>query len=252
MSLVDELAILERPLLIALDVDGTIAPIVRDPDGATIPKGTRESLEALASASGVILALITGRDLDSLSQMERLGGVWRGVEHGGQVLAPGEQPQPRELTDEHDGALTRFREWARTNGEDVFIEYKPRAVAIHVRKIAETDTSRANALLLEAERKAVELGLHVRKGRCVREAEAVRHDKGEALQEIFERSGARSTFFVGDDVTDLPAIKFANAHGIGAFVLSEENPEAPSESAVAIRSTEEVALLLDELARRLA
>jgi len=252
MSLVDDLLTLERPLLVALDVDGTIAPIVRDPDSATIPDDTLEALKALASAPAVLLALITGRDLDSLSRMEQLDGIWRGVEHGGLVLAPGQQPQQREIAEEHEHALARFREWVRDHAEDAFVEYKPRAVAVHVRGIGETDPNRANALLDEAEELATGLGLHVRRGRCVREAEAVEYDKGEALREIFERGGARSIFFAGDDMTDLPAIEFASKHGIGAFVLSHENPEPPSESMAVIRSTKGVTALLRELSRRLA
>ncbi len=252
MNLVDDLLALDRPLLVALDVDGTIAPIVQDPDKATIPDDTLAVLKALASAPSIGLALITGRDLDSLSRMEQLDGIWRGVEHGGLVLAPGERSQRQELAEEHQHALTRFKEWVRDHAEDAFIEYKPRSVAVHVRGIAGTDPDRADALLDEAEEIATELGLHVRQGRCVREAETLEHDKGEALREIFERSGARSTFYVGDDVTDLPAIEFASRHGIGAFVLSHENPEPPSESVVVIENTKDVTVLLTELSRRLA
>lgn len=252
MSLLEDVLALDRPILVALDVDGTLAPIVRDPDEAAIPKGTLKVLNALASAASVELALITGRDLESLSRMERLDGIWRGVEHGGLVLGPGEQPRPRELAEEHALALARFKEWVRNHAEDAFVEYKPRAVAVHVRAIAETDPARANRLLDEAEELAAGLGLHVRRGRCVREAEAREHDKGEALREIFERSGARSTFFAGDDVTDLPAIEFASTHGIGAFVLSPERPDPPTKSMLVIESAKDVAQLLAELSRRLA
>jgi len=251
LSLVDDLVALDRPLLVALDVDGTLAPIVRDPDEAMIPPQTLELLKVLASAPTVEVALITGRDLESLSRMERLDGIWRGVEHGGLVLGPSEQPRERKLAEEHELALARFREWVRDHAEDAFVEYKPRAVAVHVRAIAETDPDRANRLLDEAEELATRLGLHVRKGRCVREAEALSFDKGEALRQIFERSGARSVFFAGDDVTDVPAIEFANNHGIGAFVLSAEKPKPPSESMVVIESASEVAQLLAELSHRL-
>ena len=92
----------------------------------------------------------------------------------------------------------------------------------------------------------------MRKGRCVREAEVLEHSKGEALREIFERSGARSTFFAGDDVTDIPAIEFASTHGIGAVVLSAERPHPPIESMSVIESAREVAQLLAELSDRLA
>ncbi|MGB5415834.1 MAG: trehalose-phosphatase, partial [Polyangiales bacterium] len=84
-ALVESLLELERPLLVALDVDGTISPIVRDPDLARIPASTLSNLETLARAPGVGLALITGRALSSIARMEQLEGIWRAVEHGGLV-----------------------------------------------------------------------------------------------------------------------------------------------------------------------
>jgi len=47
-GLLDSLIKLERPLLLALDVDGTIAPIAPDPDLALIPAQTLLTLAALA------------------------------------------------------------------------------------------------------------------------------------------------------------------------------------------------------------
>ena len=77
-ALVATLAALERPLLLALDVDGTLSPIVRNPDLAKIPASTLSTLAFLARAPMVEVAIITGRDLQSLSRMEQLDGVWRG------------------------------------------------------------------------------------------------------------------------------------------------------------------------------
>lgn len=58
-ALVDRIAALDRPLLVALDVDGTLAPIVRNPDLAAIPTPTLAVLEGLSVTEGVVLALIT-------------------------------------------------------------------------------------------------------------------------------------------------------------------------------------------------
>ena len=58
-SLLHSLLDLERPLLLAFDVDGTLAPIVRDPDLARIPERTLSVLQALARAPTLVLALIT-------------------------------------------------------------------------------------------------------------------------------------------------------------------------------------------------
>jgi trehalose-phosphatase len=250
-SLLETLLALDRPMLVALDVDGTLSPIVRDPDLAEIPGPTLSVMEVLAEAPAVQLALITGRDLRSLSQMEQLDGVWRAVEHGGLVLAPGETPSPRELTIEKREALDRFRHWVDTHARDAFVEYKPQAIAVHVRGIAVNDPGRADRLLAEADELAESLGLHVRRGKALREAEAALHDKGSALQEIFERCGANSVFFAGDDLTDFPAIAFAAEHGVGAWVCSDEQRSAPPPSAVSLQSVDEVAALLSQLSERI-
>jgi trehalose-phosphatase len=197
------------------------------------------------------LALITGRDLSSLSRMEELEGVWRAVEHGGLVLAPGQTPSRRELTPEQRQALDRFRQWVDSHARDAFIEHKPQAIAVHVRGIAAHDPARAELLLREADEIAEKLGLHVRRGKALREAEVVRHDKGSALQEIFERSGAKSVFFAGDDLTDFPAIDFATEHGVGVFVCSDEQRSGPSTSTALLQSVDEVAALLSQLSERI-
>jgi trehalose-phosphatase len=250
-ALVETLLTLERPLLLALDVDGTLSPIVRDPDLAEIPASTLSTLASLAKAPMVEVAIITGRDLSSLSRMEKLEGVWRAAEHGALVLAPGQVPSQRELTGTQRKALSRFRQWVDAHAGDAFIEYKPQAIAIHVRGIAEDDPARAERLLREADELAQRLGLHVRRGKALREAEAVVHDKGSALREIFERSGARSVFFAGDDLTDFPAIDFASAHGVSAFIFSEEQRGAPASPAALLQSVDEVAALLSQLLQRM-
>lgn len=250
--LLESLLCFERPLLVALDVDGTISPIVRNPDMAEIPAKTLASLESLAAAPGIELALITGRDLGSLGRMEQLDGIWRAVEHGGLVLAPGEAPAPRKLDDGQREALGRFRDWVETHARDAFIEHKPQAIAVHVRAIAINDPARAEQLLREADELAEKLGLHVRRGKALREAEAIHSDKGSALREIFDRSGASSVFFAGDDLTDLPAIEFAARHGLAAFVCSDEQRGESPASAALLQSVDEMAELVGLLAERIA
>lgn len=235
---------LERPLLVALDVDGTISPIVRDPDTAEIPANTMTLLEELSDAPGIVLALITGRDLPSLRRMEQLDGIWRAVEHGGLVLGPNEAPRIRRLSDAQQAALEEFKRWVDAHAQDAFVEFKPQAVAVHVRGIAMRDPERAERLMTEADALAERLGLHVRRGKALREAELVPHDKGVALREILERSGARSVLFIGDDLTDFPAIEVAAERGVGAFVSSQEQRGAPSSSAVVLDGIDEVAATL--------
>ena len=252
MSLVDRILALPRPLLLALDVDGTLAPIVTDPTRAAIPVGVLDSLSRLADAPGVILALVTGRDLESLARLAPIAAAWRAAEHGAIVVAPDEEPTEPGIDEAGRRALDEFERWASQNATGAFIEVKPRAVAIHVRGLAEDEPHAAAMTLEAAERQARRLGLHIRAGRSVREVEVDPHDKGRAIEEIFLRSRAASVFFAGDDLTDLPAIEFATQSGIGAFVLSEERREAPIAGAAAIDGDAEIAALIDELCRQLA
>ena len=251
-SLLTRLIALERPLLVALDVDGTLAPIVRDPDSAAIPDSTMATLKALAVAPSVELALVTGRDLRSLQQIEQLPGIWRAVEHGGVVLAPGETGDDRRLTPAQREALDAFRTWVEVHAADAFVEYKPQAVAVHVRALAALDPDRAARLLQDADALAQHLGLHVRRGTALREAEAVPNDKGRALHTIMQRCGARSVFFAGDDVTDFPAIDLAAERGVGVFVRSDEQRGLPSRAATVLESVGELSALLEGLRRSLA
>lgn len=246
-SLVDRLLGLPRPLLVGLDVDGTLAPIVKDPDAARIPEATLRTLASLSGAPGVHLALVTGRDLRSLERMESLPCIWRAVEHGGLVLGPDEAEAPRTLTEAQRDALSAFRRWVDSEAEGAFIEYKPQAIAMHVRSIAERDPVRADRLMEQADALATKLGLHVRRGKALREAEAVCNDKGVALAEIHERSGTRAVFFVGDDLTDFPAIRLGVERGVGAFVRSNEQHRAPPEGAFVFDGVEDVALVLQRL-----
>ena len=251
-SLVQGLLDLERPLLVALDVDGTISPIVRDPDLAAIPAETLETLTALAARPDMEVALVTGRDLASLRRMEQLEGVWRAVEHGGLVLAPGEAPSKREMSREQREALDRFQAWVDAHAEGAFVEHKPQAIALHVRAIAAEDPRRAARLMQEADELAQSLGLHVRRGKALREAEVVHHEKRWALQEILDRSGARSVCFMGDDLTDFSAIELATERGIGVFVRSEEQRGVQLGSAVVLHAVDDVREVLTELLRRIS
>lgn len=231
-ALVARVRALPEPSLIALDVDGTLAPIVTDPAAARVPIATRSSLRRLAARRP--LAFVTGRDVAGLRRV--LGAVpnaWRVVEHGGWTIPPGAHARRPAVSAEERARLDAFAafvtELVQAHGGR--LERKPRAAALHVRGLAaEVQAS----LLVRAAERARALGLHAREGRAVLEAELAPGDKGEALAALHVRTATRGVFFAGDDLTDLPAIRYASAHGLGVFVPSAERdapPGVPSVSA---------------------
>ena len=85
-------AIAERlshsPLLIALDIDGTIAPIAPTPAQAAVPPRTRETLERLTRLPNVHVAFVTGRAAADGRQLVAVADSWTIGNHGIETVDP--------------------------------------------------------------------------------------------------------------------------------------------------------------------
>jgi trehalose-phosphatase len=252
-AIAERIAGLPRPLLLAFDVDGTLAPIVDDPDAARVPAEVRQLLTALAERPGIEIALVTGRDARSLSTVVRVAEAYRSLEHGRLVLAPGESVRRRRSSARDRERLHAFEAWARAEAvpRGARLEVKAMSRAVHVRELAATDEAEAAAVLEGARRAARRQGLTPRDGRCVVEAELDLASKADALERIRERADARGVAYVGDDRTDIPALMHAEAlGGVGVFVSSPEL-RCPGGVSAAVDGPTGVRALLDALAERL-
>ncbi|ARP71555.1 trehalose-phosphatase [Streptomyces pluripotens] len=201
-----------RTAVIGLDFDGTLAPIVADPDQA---RAHPEAVPALAAlAPGVAsVAVITGRPAGVAVRYGGFAGV-PGLEHltvlghygaerwdavTGTVSAPAPHPGVAAARAELPGLLDRAGAWPGT-----WIEEKGRAVAVHTRRA--TDPQAAfEALRVPLTDLATRHGLIVEPGRMVLELRPPGMDKGMALGEYVREIGAESVLYAGDDLGDLPA-----------------------------------------------
>jgi len=241
-------------VLIALDIDGVLSPIVEQPGRARIPRRTREALLRLSRIPGVELAFITGRAADSAELM--LGDLpgWRAVSHGLVVYRGGEPPPDPGMSDQERTALHEFRGWIGENLPDgVRVEHKPTSTAIHFRELDARSPEQASRLFALARQAAGgRPGLSVRDGRLVLEVGVLGH-KDAALLRIAGLTGAATTAFAGDDVTDEPAIAAAaKSGGIGLFVRSRERSQLPAGASGTLAGTRGVERWLSALADELA
>jgi len=241
-------------ILIALDIDGVLAPIVKQPGRARIPKKTRDALRRLAAMPGVELAFITGRDADSAEKM--LGDLpgWRAVGHGLVVYRRGQPVPAPAISGEQEAALDHFRGWIGSNlPSGVRVEHKPTSTALHFRELDARSPAQASALFERARTAASQhASLTVRDGRQVLEVGVLGHKDG-ALLHIASATGAQVLAFAGDDVTDEPAIAAAARQGgIGLFVRSREKPGTPSGATGSLAGTRGVERWLSALADELA
>ncbi|MGX5188961.1 trehalose-phosphatase [Streptomyces avermitilis] len=207
-------AILARPgrAVLAFDFDGTLAPIVPDPDQARAHPDAVPALAALAPKVASV-AVITGRPAGVAVRYGGFAGV-PGLEHlvvlghygaerwdavSGTVNAPAPHPGVAAVRAELPGFLDRIGAWQGT-----WIEEKGRAVAVHTRRA--TDPQAAFEALREPLTDlATRHGLIVEPGRMVLELRPPGMDKGVALLEYARETGAEAVMYAGDDLGDLPA-----------------------------------------------
>lgn len=211
------------PLLIALDFDGTLAPLQDDPEQSRMSEVAARALATLAGhPDRVRVALVSGRALADLHRLARppVGTVLIGS-HGAeraQVAAHGLDRQDIRLTDDQADRLTELgsRMQAVARGRDgVWVETKPAAVVVHTR-LAE-EPVRAEA---ESEALAIgdELGSAVLHGKNVVEVSVLTADKGAAVTALRAELGAGAVLYAGDDVTDEHALEVLTEDDLGVKV----------------------------------
>ncbi|AJP03128.1 trehalose phosphatase [Streptomyces cyaneogriseus subsp. noncyanogenus] len=198
--------------VVALDFDGTLAPIVPDPDQARAHPDAVPVLAALAPRLAAV-AVVTGRPAATAVRYGGFAGV-PGLEHlvvlghygaerwdaaTGEVTAPAPDPGVAAARAE----LPELLEKAGA-GPGTWIEEKGRAVAVHTRRAADPQAA-FEALRAPLTGLAARHGLIVEPGRMVLELRPPGMDKGVALTEYVRAIGARCVLYAGDDLGDLPA-----------------------------------------------
>jgi trehalose 6-phosphate phosphatase len=220
----DDLTLLERRLAggrvaVFLDYDGTLTPIVGDPDAASLDAGMRAVVAALADRLPV--AIVSGRDRHDVQRRVGLAGIFYAGGHGFDIAGPG-----REL--EHPGGAAALPSLDAAERElearlvaipGARIERKRFSIAVHYRHVEEArvaevvDAARAalrDDLAMSEGKKVVELGPRVdwHKGRAV----------GWLLEALDLDGENVIPVFVGDDLTDENAFRSLGDAGIGVLV----------------------------------
>ncbi len=198
--LADLVAHRPRPLLVGLDVDGVLAPLVDHPDDSRLLDGVASTLVRLAGVDLVDVVVISGRSLEGLAHFDFdptltvIGS--HGMETRGATmtdLEPDEADRLRRLTELADRA-------ADEAGPGAMVEHKPASVVLHTRRAEPEQAAPAIDRLRDAATAVP--GTTIKPGSNVLELLARTSDKGRAIVEAAEDRGAATRVFVGDDVTD--------------------------------------------------
>ncbi len=226
-------AILADPAgaVIASDFDGTLSPIVDDPEAAYVHPDAPEVLIELGRRVGGIV-IVTGRPVaQAIALGSPPGGGPRLADVPGLVVL-GQYGAERW----EDGRVTapppppgvdRVRAVLPGIVEDlpgVRVEDKGRALALHTRNCADPVAALA-ALTDPVAKLAAETGLVVEPGRMVLELRPPGVDKGQALRDFLAERSARSVLFAGDDLGDLAAFDAVHTGDIPGVALCSGSAE---------------------------
>jgi trehalose 6-phosphate phosphatase len=194
---------------VLLDIDGTLAPIVRHAADAHVPEATRTLLIEIAKRYRIV-GCVSGRRAATARQIVAIGTIAYVGNHGGELLRPG-ATRP-EVDPDVEAWTARVREFAarvytsehqrvRIRSED-----KEAIAAFHWR--GAPDEEAAEAAVHEIAQMAQDEGLAIHWGRKVLEVRPpVPLNKGIGIARLLRGAPVSAAVYVGDDATDLDAFR---------------------------------------------
>ncbi|MES1192900.1 MAG: trehalose-phosphatase, partial [Solirubrobacterales bacterium] len=220
---------------VMLDIDGTLAPIVRHADDAHVPEPTRLPLIAIAKRYGLV-ACVSGRRATTARRIVSLGSITYVGNHGAEILRGGRTTAEVE---------PRIAAWARRvrsfgegelRGEELHrlrVRGEDKDVIFGFHWRGAPDEEAAEEAVRAVASRAEEAGFHTHWGRKILEVRPpLELNKGLGVAHLLSETHVDVALYAGDDRTDLDAfdaLRAAVAEGtlreaICIGVTSDETP----------------------------
>nr|WP_228509247.1 trehalose-phosphatase [Herbiconiux sp. VKM Ac-1786] len=232
-------------MLVALDFDGTLAPIVDVPADARALPEARDAVLALLDLPDTHVAYVSGRAMDSLAAVSDLPDhALLAGSHGVEVRTEGRVAL--DLSDAEQAERDRLEPLLAAVVEPldgVWIEEKPAGFAMHTR-LADADATTAAEEQALAAADAEAHGITVRHGQDILEFSVRGTTKGDAVDRLREQTGATAVLFAGDDVTDEDGFGALGGDDVGVKVGAGD-----TRAAFRVDGPAEMAAVLAELGR---
>ena len=204
--------------VVGLDFDGTLSPIVDDPEAAHIHPEASDVLVELAAEVAAV-AVVTGRPARQALALGGLDEVGNAIgDSGKQLYLFGQYGNERWTSTQRrvisprppQGLATFLRDLPRTlraaDAGEAFVEDKGLAVAVHTRRLEDPEGA-FERLLPRLRELAERHDLVVEPGRNVIEIRSHGMHKGLVVRTLVEELEAGAFLFAGDDLGDLEAFE---------------------------------------------
>lgn len=224
-------------ILLGVDFDGTLAPLVAHPDDAAADPRALAALESLAKTPGVVVAIVSGRGWPDLHG--RIGDV------AGVALIGGHGTESGPGGDGDD--LTRIEERLSAAVAELpgaWVEHKSHSLGFHYRAVeAENLDGVLDGLREWAE---ADPDLHLLESKRILEVGARPLSKAAAVADLKGSLGVDMVVYIGDDRTDESVFESMSAGDVGIKV-----GEGETAAGSRLDGPEEVTRFLEALAARL-
>ncbi|KAJ8765732.1 hypothetical protein K2173_014854 [Erythroxylum novogranatense] len=230
-----------KQIVMFMDYDGTLSPIVDDPDRAFMSKKMRATVRKLAKCFPT--AIVSGRCLDKVYNFVRLAELYYAGSHGMDIKGPEKGSKNNKSTEAvvfqpASEFLPMIDEVYRELVEKIKstpgakVENNKFCVSVHFRCVEEKKWSELAHVVKSVLKEYPKLRLS--QGRKVLEIRpTIKWDKGKALEFLLESLGfANCTdvfpVYIGDDRTDEDAFKVLRERGQGFGILVSKTPKDTS------------------------
>ena len=213
-----------------LDYDGTLTPIVSQPEDAWLSDSMRQKLRELAARAPV--AILSGRDLDDVRRRVNIDAIVYAGSHGFDIAAP--HGLRRQMATEFLPTLDLAEKELHAALDGISgarVERKRFSIAAHYRNVNENDVPKVEQAVGEVATRHHKLR-RINGKKVYELLPDLAWDKGKAVLWLLEtlglesRSGGIRPIYIGDDRTDEDAFRALEQRGIGILVSEQSQPTA--------------------------
>jgi len=212
------------------DMDGTISHIVEKPEDAVVTPKNYELLRRLQEKLPLV-SIVSGRSVRSVTARMALKGVVYIGNHGLERCVDGQVKHNFDVFAYRPALEAAVEELQKIQHEGVQVEDKGVTVTLHYRQTDDPQFAQGTLLPMVQEI-ADERELEFFEGRMIFELRPpVKANKGSAFRELVSEFSIESAIYIGDDTTDIAALKMAQqlrksemCYAIGVGVISDDSP----------------------------
>lgn len=242
----------KKPALF-LDYDGTLTPIVKQPEDALLPEEMKKVLTEFSLSFPT--AVISGRDMDDVKSMVGIDSIIYAGSHGFRISGPAGLYMEHEKSGEILPGLDRIEKTLRSGFagkiEGLRVERKRYAVAVHYRNVSQ----KAIPEIQEMVDNIIDQNPGFKKGGGKKIFEIkpdIDWHKGKAINWILSKLDLAGKpdiipIYIGDDITDEDAFIELSDKGIGILVGSLGQP---TEARYTLKNVYQVRLFIEMLIKR--